>query len=476
MLLNKTKNVCLLLLVLIPSVLWADDFIPEQEDDATISADVFTLDGDNTGGDIELKFGETLAESLLWDSTDNRFSLSDSLNLSGNQLFNVRLENAVTPAVACDGTQIGRLYFNTTDSNTYVCNGTQYNPLENVLGNTVEFPAVQARRTTNYTLTTSYTDITLDTTDIENSPAIIDHDDTLRDRIVINETGLYQVIYSFTPGGTATATHEAFGRVRLNDTTVLNGSDSVNKNFQGEYSTTSSSFITSLTSGDFISLQLLRDATADTTQGDIFFSIMKIEGVKGDQGDPGPPGTVGLGTDENVFTLDQDDTGGDITLQFGTVLGEFLRWDSVNGRFQLSADLDLAAAQLVNTRFENLAVAPVCNAGAAGRVYFDTVQVAGFVCDGSLWVELGGSGGGGGVVENDLAVARYRDTGATDINAAATNNLVPWNVEDFEDTVFVHDTATNNSRVQVTEPGPYLVSGSVNVFNDTTNIFVITGV
>ena len=393
-------------------VVFADDFVPESEDDVTFSANVLTLDGDNTGGDIELKFGQALSESLQWDSSNARFGLSDNLNLGGNQLYNTRLENAVSPAVACDGTQVGRMYFNTTDLNSYVCNGTQYNPLENTLGSTVEFPAVQARRTTAYTLTTTFTDITLDTTDVENSPTIIDHDNTVRDRILINETGLYQVIYSFTPGATATATHQAFGRVRLNDTTVINGSGSQNKNYQGEFSTTSSSFIVSLNSGDFLSLQLSRDAAADSTQGDVFFSILKIEGVKGDKGDIGltgaagangingtngadgditwegpwvaqnylvnqavefngssyvcilntvsnedptnptywellaakgadAPGGAGSGTDAETFILDQDDTGGDVSLQFGAALNEFLTWDNTNGRFSLSDDLRL---------------------------------------------------------------------------------------------------------------------------------------
>lgn len=164
----------------------------------------------------------------------------------------------------------------------------------------------------------------------------------------------------------------------------------------------------------------------------------------------------------NIFVLDADDTGGNITLQFGEVLGEYLRWDDTNSRFTLSGDLDLASAQLINTRFENLAAAPTCNAVASGRVYYDTVQSSAFVCDGTTWIDLGKTST---VPTEDLPVLRVRDTSTTNLNAVATDNLVPWDVQDFSDDKFVHDTVTNNSRIKVTESAKYLVSGSVNLYS-----------
>lgn len=172
----------------------------------------------------------------------------------------------------------------------------------------------------------------------------------------------------------------------------------------------------------------------------------------------------------NNFTLDGDDTGGDISLQFGATLAEYLRWDDVNARFALSGDLDLALAQLANTRLENLSVAPLCDAPAVGRIYFDTTDGTAYACDGSTWKDLGTAG-----TPQPMLTAGYRDSSSTDINAAATNNIVPWDTEDFEDTVFTHDTVTNNSRIQVTATAKYLVSGSVNVINTSTNNFRYNG-
>ncbi len=45
------------------------------------------------------------------------------------------------------------------------------------------------------------------------------------------------------------------------------------------------------------------------------------------------------GTPSNTFTLDNDNTGGDIALIFGQALGKSLRWDSANSKFVLNAPL-----------------------------------------------------------------------------------------------------------------------------------------
>ena len=390
---------------------WADDFVPEGEDDMDTSANIFTLDADNTGGDIKLQFGKSLAENFGWDGANARFLLSDSLDLLGNELINYRMENLAS-APTCDASGVGRIYYNTIDKLTYSCDGVSvWNPLENALNATIEFPVVQARRTTSYALTTTYADVTLDTTDLENDITTLDHDNTNRDRIDIGATAMYQIIYGYTAGGSATATHEARARVRVNDITVLPGSESVNTNYQNEFSTTSASFLANLTDGDFISLQLQRSATVDVTQDEIYFSIIKLEGIKGEKGDAGTdgtngvdgtngidgdivwrgiwvsqnyilhdtveylgstytcklntvsseiptnttywdlvaakgdtgpqglPGTAGNGTDSETFTIDVDDTGGNLSLVFGTTLNKTLTWDSTNLRFNLDDTL-----------------------------------------------------------------------------------------------------------------------------------------
>ena len=72
------------------------------------------------------------------------------------------------------------------------------------------------------------------------------------------------------------------------------------------------------------------------------------------------------GTNSNTFTLDLDDTGGDVTLQFGSTLGEFLRWDSANSAFLFSNDVNFGGNEIQNFDVENVGAFPTCDAAASG--------------------------------------------------------------------------------------------------------------
>ena len=71
------------LLILLPlTTALADDFVPADEEKN--SANTLTLDADNTGGDVTLQFGSTLAEYLRWNNASLRFDLSDDIRAGGN--------------------------------------------------------------------------------------------------------------------------------------------------------------------------------------------------------------------------------------------------------------------------------------------------------------------------------------------------------------------------------------------------------
>jgi len=64
----------------------------------------------------------------------------------------------------------------------------------------------------------------------------------------------------------------------------------------------------------------------------------------------------------------------------------------------------------------------------------------------------------------NMSAFRLRDTSTTDLNSSATDNLVPWNTQDFLDSgTFTHSTSTNTSRVTVLETGRYMFSGAISV-------------
>lgn len=123
--------------------------------------------------------------------------------------------------------------------------------------------AVQARRTTDYTLTTAFVDVTLDTTDVETDAAVLDHDlVTNTDNIIAGVSGTYKVSYQFniTNASIVNTMIEAQARVRLNDAgTGIPGSlaSEFNQRQHGEQFTTRicCDFVVTLAATDFITLQ-----------------------------------------------------------------------------------------------------------------------------------------------------------------------------------------------------------------------------
>jgi hypothetical protein len=138
---------------------------------------------------------------------------------------------------------------------------------------------VQVRRTTAFTLSGSFVDITFDTTDVENNTDVIEH--IIADRIQIKITGKYGISYALTaPIGTQTTSLQ----VRLNDISVLPGSERFSTS-NSDAESISGSFIAELIADGYISLQAKSSSgTPDIATG-ITLSIIHLAGPKGDKGD-----------------------------------------------------------------------------------------------------------------------------------------------------------------------------------------------
>ncbi len=370
---------------------------------------------------LSLEFGGINTESLSWSTS--QFSLSNNLNVDGdltlsgtvdgvdvsavgaqahdqntdtgttNTIFTLDSDNAGAGAdvdiIANQGSDLdGILRYDATDNVWKLSNdGSTFTEIATASN---DLAAVQARRTTTYTLTTTPTDITLDTTDIENNAATVSHDDTNTDRVYVYEDGIYLISYDGTGGGTATSTHLTYAQVRKNDTTVLPGSYTENSNYQGEYSSSSATFIASLTANDFVSLQFWRDATADATQNDITFGIVKLEGIKGDDGTGG-----GSQDFENVYGTDADNslvTGdGPFTINTGT--GDFIV-DSNDWNIDASGNFDTVGAADFSGASRLALHQGSSNPGtcAEGDIFYNTTDDTTYICTATdTWSEVGSS-------------------------------------------------------------------------------------
>ncbi len=122
---------------------------------------------------------------------------------------------------------------------------------------------VQARRTSVLALTTSFVDVTLDATDVESDATVIEHNNTNTDDIDVKATALYKISYSgdirAPAAGNSVITMDS--RVRVNDTTVLPGSESSVGSFRvggtGQvHAHVEQTFYDSLSANDKVTLQV----------------------------------------------------------------------------------------------------------------------------------------------------------------------------------------------------------------------------
>jgi len=182
-------------------------------------------------------------------------------------------------------------------------------------GGTVgDMATVQARRSTAYTLTTSYVNITFDVTDEENDDAVIEHNDTNTERIDIKANGMYLLFYDFGIDASTTvwdSTH-AEGQIEKNGTTVVDGSWSRTTTFNDDsidgsplvHGNLSNAVVATLSNGDYITFQAKYTTDVADTASNGTFKVIKLSGTKGADGidgadgSPGPPGT---GSTLNVY-------------------------------------------------------------------------------------------------------------------------------------------------------------------------------
>ncbi len=94
------------------------------------------------------------------------------------------------------------------------------------------------------------------------------------------------------------------------------------------------------------------------------------------------------GIPQQVLIIDENDQSGDLKLQFGNALNEYILWDSGNLNFRFSNNIDLGGNQIKNFRVENINAAPTCDINQGGKIFYNNVSGKIFACNGSEWEQL----------------------------------------------------------------------------------------
>lgn len=175
-----------------------------------------------------------------------------------------------------------------------------------------DMAAVMTIRTTRYFFTTSWVPLTYDTTDVENEPTIIEHNNTTTSRIDIKEDGLYRLEFntSFEQDSLA---GNYYLRFRKNGTTTLGDSErAYNRGapaggIRVDF-TAMSNIVAELVDGDYVEVEVKKDSgdPNDSVEQGAIFSVVKLQGPTGDAGADGADGANGAtGSGSNIIVQDE---------------------------------------------------------------------------------------------------------------------------------------------------------------------------
>ncbi len=175
-------------------------------------------------------------------------------------------------------------------------------------GGAVALSALQVRRTTSLTVPLAWVDIDFDTTDVEVNDAILEHDNTNRDRFIAKEAGWYEVEMN-TEIRTTTETKEVYYRARVNDSSVVTGSEFTVDLYMDETHEISRSFFVYLTPNDYVTIQIYAETgpAGDATLFPEASILLKpLKGMQGDKGDPGSGSTIVVQQDDSTVVAAAD--------------------------------------------------------------------------------------------------------------------------------------------------------------------------
>jgi hypothetical protein len=274
-----------------------------------------------TNGVIEL-VGAGRANALPNLPTDNIW-IGDGSGVPTTLQNN--LSAVVDPTATDDsaaGYAVGSRWINVTDDQEFVCVDATATAAVWIETTSVsiedDMDGVQARRTTDFTITGTFADITLDTTDVENAPATVEHDNTNTERLNLIEAGLYLIYYGSTAvasSGVSEASNDVLFRVQLNGAggAVAGSEDRVKTFFDSSIinddleTNAVRSFLYDATANDFLTLQAQVanvSGTITTVARLTSFGAIKLTGKRGADGQDGAQGPPGSGS---TITVEDED-------------------------------------------------------------------------------------------------------------------------------------------------------------------------
>lgn len=480
----------------------ADNSIEYSADDAT---DLFTISNGNLSisnagvPNLALDGLDVYVEGTL--EVDSVSDFGDNLNLNDNQALGFRIEN-LPIAPICDPTTAGKLYHNTTDTFSYICNGSSWLQIDGSAGGPLSVLAYGELYSTGgvgETINTTWTPLTQFTNAGDSSGTT---PDPATDTLTINQSGLYLVQFALSLQNSATVNIDAAVFINGILQPELLADDYI---FSGERDSTVVTGIVDLNASDVLDVRLQTTPSQNITlnAGNLVVYTLAggtVSGVNGDLDDvydqdidkviniDDPLGLEFLSTTAGNINFDLQSTG-DLTIENNgtslfTVLDTGFVGIGTNGPL---APLDINSA--------GSAASPslIFEGDSDTGLFHPNADEIGFSIGGGESIRLTGNGlrfigktsDPVTLVDGDIwfrsdtgnlkmradgrtqeiqtvSVAQVYQAGTTTFNAPTP---IAWDCTStnfrFIDSTFTHSSSTDPSRVTINDAGLYEISYSV---------------
>ena len=436
----------------------------------------------------------TTASSITIEDLGIDIPLSSQLTLSDLFDFADISNSSKLKAFVTNGTIVinnGTIDLSVANGLKHIYYQTNYEDLldDSTINTSSSLSTVQARRTTSIALSTTWQDVLLDATDLQNNSSVIEHSLTETNKILIKTPGIYLIDYSYTARSSG-ATRDSYSRIMIDGTTLLNGSAVTQNLYANETHQQVGTMVANL-NDCYLTFQVSSASTPIIANPDFVLIVTKLSGMKGDQGIqgiqgnqgeqglPGLPGTATVVKETSILNeakitsiintsgasqtnfyvlLVQTDSRTNKTLPTGISgdkTGHIILYDGTNW-FDLGIYIGIQGPQGIQG-IQGIAGNSV-TVQNNGTDIMTNVAIINFTGNVSLTTAAGSKVNAS--INQPNICQLYNSSGGLSINNT-TAVALPYNVQSIIDSNYTHSISVNNTRISINTTGWYKLSFSI---------------
>lgn len=160
--------------------------------------------------------------------------------------------------------------------------------IDSIVQNYSSLACLSARRTSTYTPSTTFANLTFDTLDLNNQNSVIAQDSVDLSKFYIKQSGYYQLAYDMTATTSVGTREDIQAQIIVNGSSIIPQSYSDANIYTSEIHDVDKSIPFYLNANDYIQVQVRKASTGTViVQSQAILTILKLDGIRGEQGPAG---------------------------------------------------------------------------------------------------------------------------------------------------------------------------------------------